>query len=49
VTVKELRDKVNAGLGVEEIAALLGKERVGPARPTALTMLETALRKAQGR
>jgi hypothetical protein len=49
VTVKELRDKVNAGLGVEEIAGLLGKEQVGPNRPTAVTMLKTALRKAQGR
>lgn len=46
-TVKELRDQIKTGLPSEELTILLMKERMGDKRPTALTILETALREAQ--
>ncbi len=46
-TVKELRDQIKTGLRSDELTILLTKERMGANRPTALTLLEAALRKAQ--
>jgi glycosyltransferase involved in cell wall biosynthesis len=46
-TVKELRDKIAKGMPSEELAIMLAKERAGANRPTAVTVIEAALRKAQ--
>jgi glycosyltransferase involved in cell wall biosynthesis len=47
-TVKELRDMIKAGLPSEELTMMLMKEKMGEKRSTALTLLEAALREAQG-